>query len=184
MGRGSSYRLPPVQPVRGITMRRTALRCTSVHRFPGSGGFLPRFLPIRAAQRNRDAVSPGHGRQLGWPAGVCYQPSKLVMRVRFPSPALARIPRSAILSAQGSFKIRKPYGLGVPVACPMADAQSAAWRPSGTPPERQRSPHRGHGRRAGRSGRLRVLLGQVIEPCLHRRDGVNTDGRDNRVGME
>src|SRR4029077_12963354 len=54
-------------------------------------------------------------------------------RVRFPSPALARIPRSAILSAQESSKIRKPHGLGVPVAWPMADAQSAAWRPSGTP---------------------------------------------------
>jgi len=63
---------------------------TALHQIPqisDSGDFLPKFLPKKAAQRNRDAVSPGHGRQLGWSVGVCYQPSKLVMRVRFPSPA-------------------------------------------------------------------------------------------------
>jgi hypothetical protein len=45
MGRGSSYRRPPVQPVRGITMRRTALRCTSVHRFQAAAVFYPDFYP-------------------------------------------------------------------------------------------------------------------------------------------
>ena len=81
------------------------------------------------------------------------QPSKLVMRVRFPSPARTRNPRSAVLSTQGPFKIRKPCALGVPVACPMADGQFAAWRPSETPREPRRSPHRGHGRRGDRSAR-------------------------------
>ena len=56
-------------------------------RAPGGGGFLPRFLPKQAAGRNRDALSPGHSRKLERASSVRYQPSKLVMRVRFPSPA-------------------------------------------------------------------------------------------------
>ena len=54
---------------------------------PGSGDFLPKFLPKQAAKCGGDDIPAGHGRKLELPAGVCYQPSKLVMRVRFPSPA-------------------------------------------------------------------------------------------------
>ena len=54
---------------------------------PDSTDFRPRrFSTQKASQRNLDAVSPGHSRQLGWPARACHQP-KLVIRVRFPSPA-------------------------------------------------------------------------------------------------
>src|SRR5258707_6840327 len=41
----------------------------------------------KAARRSREIISPGHGGKRGRPARVCHQPSKLVMRVRFPSPA-------------------------------------------------------------------------------------------------
>ena len=46
------------------------------------------FLPKEATQRSRDVVSPGHRANWESSAIVCYWPSKLVMRVRFPSPAL------------------------------------------------------------------------------------------------
>jgi hypothetical protein len=67
---------------------------TSLHQnsqIPDSGDFLPKFLPKKAAQRSREVIYPGHGRKLAWPSRVCYQPSKLVMRVRFPSPALQKV---------------------------------------------------------------------------------------------
>jgi hypothetical protein len=55
---------------------------------PGSDDFLPNFYP--KGQRSGIEmlyllVTVG---ELEWPAGVCDQPSKLVMRVRFPSPTL------------------------------------------------------------------------------------------------
>jgi hypothetical protein len=53
----------------------------------GSGNFLPRFLPKQAPPQSDDAVSPGHVRKLDWPTRVGHYSSKLVMRVRFPSPA-------------------------------------------------------------------------------------------------
>jgi hypothetical protein len=49
------------------------------------------------------------------------QPSKLVMRVRFPSPAPPRNPRSTPLPVLASSRVRKPQSVGVPVACPMED---------------------------------------------------------------
>jgi hypothetical protein len=63
---------------------------------PGSGDSLPKFLPKQAVKRSRDDISAGHGRKLEWPTGVCHQPSKLVMRVRFPSPAHRRSLRRAV----------------------------------------------------------------------------------------
>jgi hypothetical protein len=54
---------------------------------PGGRGFLPIFLPKEATQRSRGAISPGHSNQLEWPIRVCYQLPKLIVRVRFPSPA-------------------------------------------------------------------------------------------------
>jgi hypothetical protein len=57
---------------------------------PGTGGFLPIFLPKEAAQRSREAIDPGHSGQLEWPIRVCYQLPKLIVRVRFPSPALRK----------------------------------------------------------------------------------------------
>jgi hypothetical protein len=50
----------------------------------------------------------GHGREMEWPARVCYQPSKLVMRVRFPSSAPLN---SAHQSDAGSIRaIEQLYG--------------------------------------------------------------------------
>ena len=60
---------------------------TALHQasqIPGSGGFLPIFLPKEATQRSRGAISPSHSGHLEWPIRVCYQLPKLVMRVRFP----------------------------------------------------------------------------------------------------
>jgi hypothetical protein len=62
---------------------------TALHQLPqvpDSGDFLPNFLPKQAASRSRDVIFPGHNRELERPARMCYQPSKLAMRVRFPSP--------------------------------------------------------------------------------------------------
>ena len=69
---------------------RDARNRTTLHRLartPGNGEFLPRFLPKDAPRRNRNAVFPVHSRQPKQPARARHQPSKLVMRVRFPSPA-------------------------------------------------------------------------------------------------
>jgi hypothetical protein len=63
---------------------------TALHQasqIPVSGDFLPIFLPKEATQRNRGDISPGHSDQLEWPIQVCYQLPKLIVRVRFPSPA-------------------------------------------------------------------------------------------------
>ena len=64
---------------------------TALHQasqIPVSGDFLPIFLPKEATQRNRGDISTGHSDRLEWPIRVCYQLPKLVLRVRFPSPAL------------------------------------------------------------------------------------------------
>ena len=47
------------------------------------------------------------------------QPSKLVMRVRFPSPAPTRKPRSTRVREQPPLAIRTPSPASVPVACPI-----------------------------------------------------------------
>jgi hypothetical protein len=63
---------------------------TALHQasqIPGGGDFLPIFLPKEATRRSRGAISPGNSDQLEWPIRVGYQLPKLVMRVRFPSPA-------------------------------------------------------------------------------------------------
>jgi hypothetical protein len=49
----------------------------TVHQYssiPGSDGFLPKFLPKRAARRSREIISPGHGGKPGRSARVCHQP--------------------------------------------------------------------------------------------------------------
>jgi hypothetical protein len=64
---------------------------TTLHQLPqipGGSDFLPKFLPKQVTQRSRNVIYPGHSRKLAWPSTLCYQPSKLVMRIRFPSPAL------------------------------------------------------------------------------------------------
>jgi hypothetical protein len=81
------------------------------------------------------------------------QPSKLVMRVRFPSPAPPRNASSGLLSVLAYSKIRKPQSVGVPVACPMEGPLRAALRPPASPPELSRSPRPGRGRRAGTAAR-------------------------------
>ena len=66
--------------------RQGAENGTTLHqnsRIPGAGDYLPK----EAARWNRNVISPGHSRKPERPARVCYQPSKLVMRVRFPSAA-------------------------------------------------------------------------------------------------
>ena len=63
---------------------RTALHWPA--QIPGSGDFLPKFLPKEAVLRSRDVIPPGHGRKLDGSAGVCHQPSKLVLEVRAPWP--------------------------------------------------------------------------------------------------
>jgi hypothetical protein len=131
------------------------------------------------------------------------QPSKLVMRVRFPSPAPTRNHRSVPLSASGTFKIRKPQSVGVPVACPMDVARPAASPPPASALERQRSPRPGRGRRAGRSARRASLSGPSApsaragprpkRPCGPSLRAVTLDpatarkdlgaGREGRTGM-
>jgi hypothetical protein len=54
---------------------------------PGSGEFLPKFLLKEITQLIHDAIFAGHSGRPEQSATVCHQPSKLVMRVRFPSPA-------------------------------------------------------------------------------------------------
>jgi len=56
---------------------------TALHQasqIPGSGGFLPIFLPKEATQWSRGAISPCHSDQLESPIRVCYQLPKLVIR--------------------------------------------------------------------------------------------------------
>ena len=56
------------------------------------------------------------------------QPSKLVMRVRFPSPAPTRNPRSAIVSPAGRARIKTRGPSVVPVACPIGPwPDPSAW---------------------------------------------------------
>jgi hypothetical protein len=66
-------------------MHKTGLDCTSLHRF--------RTMAISTQKCSKAEpemlYAPGHTCKLERPARVCYQPSKLVMRVRFPSPAPA-----------------------------------------------------------------------------------------------
>jgi len=73
---------------------------------------------------------------------VCGHPSKLVMRVRFPSPAPARKPSSRPLSPGGQRPIRKLCPSFVPVACPIALWQHPSAGSRRTPaPCPRRSPH-------------------------------------------
>ncbi len=67
----------PVHPTRrAIGVRHQgAQNRTTLHQYsqiPGSGNFLPKFLPKQVVRRSRDDISAGHGRKLEWPAGVCY----------------------------------------------------------------------------------------------------------------
>ena len=97
--RATSHRVSRVSGARN----RTTLHWPP--QIPGSGDFLPRFLPKEAAQRSRDVIPPGYRRKLDRPARACLQPSKLVMRVRFPPPA--RFPRPR-WSAAASLLTRAP----------------------------------------------------------------------------
>ena len=75
---------------------------------PGSGDFLPKFLPKQVAQRSRNIVYAGHSREMKRPARVCYQPSKLVMRVRFPSLAPLRPSLAPLRSSSLVFSVTCP----------------------------------------------------------------------------
>jgi hypothetical protein len=72
---------------RTITVDRTDRRdVVAVDDLRGAPPGRPR---LRAPhERGWGVIYAGHGGKLAWPSRVCYQPSKLVMRVRFPSPAL------------------------------------------------------------------------------------------------
>ena len=72
----------------GIRVHRTGLRCTSFHRFQPAAIFYPNFYPKRQRGRIEMLYLLVTAAKLEWPTSACYQPSKLVMRVRFPSPAL------------------------------------------------------------------------------------------------
>jgi hypothetical protein len=100
---------------------------TTLHQpaqIPGSGDFLPKFLPKQAVKRSRDDISAGHGRKLEWPAGVRYQPSKLVMRVRFPSPAPAQLLFSILCSHMLAVQIFY-RAASLPMQCFTAQLQSS-----------------------------------------------------------
>ena len=77
---------PTLSPRVRHEVRRTPLCCTSFHGFRDGAIFYPSFYPNRRHSGVR-MLSPGHGRELKYRARACHQPSKLVMRVRFPSPA-------------------------------------------------------------------------------------------------
>jgi hypothetical protein len=63
---------------------------TTLHQIPqlpGSGGFYPIFYPKRRRERVEMSYLLVTATNWSGQPGVCHQPSKLVMRVRFPSPA-------------------------------------------------------------------------------------------------
>jgi hypothetical protein len=74
----------------GRRIHRTGLACTSLHRFRARAIFYPNFYPKVQQSGAANVIRPGHSSKLERLARMCYQPSKLVMRVRFPSPAPAR----------------------------------------------------------------------------------------------
>jgi hypothetical protein len=94
----------------GWVRHQGAQNGTTLHQspqIPDSGDFLPKFLPKEAVQRSRDVISPGQTRKFRWLTRVWHQPSKLAMRVRFPSPAL---PAYALFSCicSPNFRLIRP----------------------------------------------------------------------------
>jgi len=85
-------------PVRGIRVHGTRLRCTSLHGFQTAADFYPDFYPNRRHSGIEMTYLLVTATQLASSARLCGQPSKLVMRVRFPSPALLCLPRSQACS--------------------------------------------------------------------------------------
>ena len=66
-GRQSRPGLMPVSKA-VCALLRTHVNGTALHQashIPGSGGFLPIFLPEEATQRSRGALSPGHSSKMG-----------------------------------------------------------------------------------------------------------------------
>ena len=72
-------------PQNGITLRQ-------LPQIPGSGDFLPNFLPKNAKPRNQDVIYPGHSHKRSYLARMRQQLPKLIVRIRFPSPDLRKFP--------------------------------------------------------------------------------------------
>ena len=130
-----------------------------------------RRLGLDAMEPVRCRCQPGAGRTSHRARGRSSmaepQPSKLVMRVRFPSPAPTTNPRSGQVPPKRRVTIKKPSPSVVPDTCPIG----CCWHPSAgprraPPPWPPRSPHPAPSWRAGKSSR-HVCLCDPSVPSAH-----------------
>jgi hypothetical protein len=147
-GRDSRIRrcVPKLSSQRQWSSRPWAPAC------PGSLRRLGVGVPNRYAVRAHLVPRHSSHRTRGRSSMAEPQPSKLVMRVRFPSPAPTRNPRSARALALWRIAIKRRGPSVVPAACPIGpwpDPSAGPWRTA--PPSPWRSPRRAPWWRAGRS---------------------------------